>query len=119
MKKEMNKAFQLNYENLKALCDRFLKGNKLFSIKIDHSCNKTSNSFYLRFFYCGDTTSLRVSDHNTKLTEIGGGIRNLVIDGSVRTYAVYTKICETARDLRHKNQRLKIDRLFEEIRSKK
>ena len=117
MKKNKDK-FVLNYENLKALCDQYMKEYKGFKIHIDHSCNKTSNSFYVRFFYKGYTTSLRVSDHDTKMTKIGGAIRNLIID-DVRTYAVYSKICEAGRDLKCKEKHSRIDRLFKEIEREK
>lgn len=112
----MKDKFILNYENLSKLCDKVLVKFPRVKIKIEKSPNKMSNSFYLRFYVSNVSTSLRISDHNTQLTSIGGGIRNLVVDKYTSNGTVVGRLCETIYSLNKKAHNSHLEELFDRIK---
>lgn len=115
----MKDKFILNYENLTKLCDDILIKFPKVKLKIEKSPNKMSNSFYLRFYLCNVSTSLRISDHNTRLTDIGGGIRNIVVDKTTTDGMIMNKIYEAIYALQRKLSRVHIEELYDKIKDLK
>ena len=91
------------------------KIDKDIEIKLEQSPNK-NNSFYFYFIHNDYSTGLRISDHDTKLTEGGGGIRNIVIDEYSTYNMLYVKVKETIQALKKKEKHVNLEKLFDKIK---
>lgn len=111
----MAHKFILTYENLLTTCQKVLAKYPDVKLKIEHSPNQNSNSFYLRFYLGKTNSSLRVSDHETTLTEQGGGIRNIVIGKHTKSSAVEAKIIESINALKYKIHQVHMTDLYKKI----
>lgn len=118
-RKKNNNTFELSYYQIRKVCELMVKKYNHLYIKIDRSPYNPDESFYLRFMLKGYTTSLRISNHHTKLTAAGGGIRNLIVN-EFTTVSTVTSKCERAiKDLFYKIEAIKIDSLYKTIENKR
>ena len=91
--------FVLDIDDLQKIVNDILKEprNKDVKITTKKSDNKNSKSLYLFISIDGETTALRISDHNCK-----GSIRQMIVVGSTGKANVYYKIESAIKELRYK-----------------
>lgn len=91
--------FELDINCLQRIVDDILKQpcNKDVEITVRKSPNKNSKSLYLYFVVDGETTCLRISDHNCK-----GEVRQMIVCESTGKANVYYKIESAIKALRWK-----------------
>ena len=111
----MKDKFILSYENVLAVCNKVLLKYPKVKAEIEKSPNKDSNSCYVKFYLDNVSNAVRVSDHNTRLTGIGGGIRNIVVDKHTTQGMVFNIMLEALVALERKAYRVRINSLFAEI----
>lgn len=109
--------FKLDDEHIEFIVSKIKnKHEYITSIGIEKSPNRYSNSFYLRVYNKGSCVSLRISDHDTKLTSQGGGINNIVVGKSTTNNRVIKYIEEhLLPKLNTKTRAVNLTNLFKNI----
>lgn len=111
--------FVLSKNNIILLCIYFQEQHQDIYIELKQSPNENSNSFYL-YFHLGEISAcLRISDHNTKLTAVGGGTRNIIIKKGIKYNDVYTQMCNAVKDLKRRLQYIQTKNIFKEVENEK
>lgn len=113
----LKKKFYLNEDNLTDMCNYFISKHPNVKISIEKSPYLNHNSFYLRFYIGKISCSLRISDHDTRLTSLGGGIRNIIVGKSTKNIVILNKFEETLKTLKWKIHRIKFDEIFKNIKN--
>lgn len=113
--------FDLNDTNVTKYCNYFTHIHPEIHIEIEKSPNENHNSFYIRMYLNEDNskcTSLRISDHHTKLTLEGTGIRNIIVSKNTKGQSIINMLEKTYDALLYKTRMQNLEKLYDNIREK-